>query len=583
MITEKVTEKIKSLDWLRKAIIGRNIFFQTPFGSKPLVYADYTASGRGVDFIEDYVHYILQFYANTHTEDDFTGKTMTDLLHKAEATIKKMVNAGEHGKVIFTGTGATGGITRLQQILGVYWSPATREKVNEFLNSCLEYKQEKNTQCHERLLQYIQDHKPIVFVGPYEHHSNEIMWRKTLCEVVEISLDAKGELDLHALEEEVSDPKYKNRTKIGSFSAASNVTGIRTPVYDVARILHENNALACFDFAACAPYIKIDMNHDDESFFDAIFFSPHKFVGGPASSGILVINDRIYRNDLPPTIAAGGTVRYVTKDKECYIEDIETREKPGTPGILQAIRSSMVMLLKDKVGINTIESIEEYYTRKFFDRFGENEKIVIYGPTDSKKKLGIISFNIMHKDRRLHPKFVTQLLNDLFGIQTRAGCSCAGPYGHQLLHVDDLHAKMYRCMSGIIKYEGLKPGWVRFNAHYSLSQAEFDYILDAIQFVIDYGYLFLALYEFDIKSGAWSHVNPDFENFELDFDYNAIKKKKQMAKSEIDENKVFSKNMNQAEELVHKLKESTDEQNYVTMDDDIEQGMTFYVINMKQM
>jgi len=269
--------QIGKLDWLRKSIIGRNMPFETPFGTKPLVYADYTASGRAVDFIEKYLQYILQFYANTHTEDDFTGKTMSHLLHEAEKNIKAMINAGEHGKVIFTGTGATAGITRLQQILGVYWSPATREKVHEFLDSCLDHQKEKNTQCHERLLDYIDQHKPIVFVGPYEHHSNEIMWRHTICDVVEIPLNNEGYLDLDELERTLSDSCWDERMKIGSFSAASNVSGVKTPVYEVARILHRHNALACFDFAACAPYVEIDMNRDEASRFDAIFSIESRF------------------------------------------------------------------------------------------------------------------------------------------------------------------------------------------------------------------------------------------------------------------------------------------------------------------
>lgn len=556
--------------------------FETPFGTKPLVYADYTASGRAVDFIEEYLQYILQFYANTHTEDDFTGKTMSRLLHKAEKNIKAMVNAGEHGKVIFTGTGATAGITRLQQILGVYWSPATREKVHEFLDSCLDHQKEKNTQCHERLLDFIEQNKPIVFVGPYEHHSNEIMWRQTLCEVIEIPLNADEELDLKALKKHLEDPKYKTRKKIGSFSATSNVTGIKTPVYEVARILHEHDALACFDFAACAPYIEIDMNRDKESYFDAIFFSPHKFLGGPASSGILIINERIYRKDLPPTIAAGGTVKFVSYDKECYIEDIETREKPGTPGIIQAIKSSLVMLLKDKVGTQNIECIEEYYVKSFFENFGHDERMNIYGPTDPAKKIGIIAFNIKHKDRLLHPKFVTQLLNDLFGIQTRAGCSCAGPYGHQLLHIDMLHSKMYRCMTGIIKYEGIKPGWVRFNAHYSLSLVEFNYILKAIKLIVEYGHLFLPLYEFDIKTGEWSHFNANPNPLDIEFNFDSILEKKPVLEMSIPENEWYNSNLMHAETIIEKLRSSSRDIEYIKWDDDIEEGMTFYVVNIKK-
>jgi len=577
----KISDQINNLEWLRKSIIGRNMSFETPFGTKPLVYADYTASGRAVDFIEDYLRYILNFYANTHTEDGFAGRTMTRLLHEAERNIKKLVNAGEHGKVMFTGTGATGGITRLQQILGVYWSPATKERIKTFLDSCINFNQGSHVECHDRLMQYIEHNKPIIFVGPYEHHSNEIMWRQTLCEVVEIPLNQNGELDLGELDRQLSEIDDNSRQKIGSFSAASNVTGIKTPVYEVAKILHKHNAFACFDFAACAPYIEIDMNKNNECFFDAIFFSPHKFLGGPASSGLLIINERIYRKDLPPTIAAGGTVRFVTFDKECYFEDIETREKPGTPGIIQAIKSSLVMQLKDRIGIDNIQSIEEYYVRSFEETFEHDDRIIVYGIKDPSKRIGIIAFNIKHNDRLLHPRFVTQLLSDLFGIQTRAGCSCAGPYGHRLLHLDEFTSKMYKCFVGVAKYEGIKPGWVRFNAHYSLSLEEFTYITSSIKLLVEYGHLFLPLYIFDIKTGEWAHIKANDVDFKIDLEFDSMFEKNIVEKEERQSGELFNEQLHQVEALIEELKKSYNDVEYITWEEDIEKSITFYVVNAK--
>lgn len=495
---------IKQLDWLREDIIGRNICFETPFGVKPLVYADYTASGRGLRSIENFVQRILQYYANTHTEDDFTGKTMSALLHEAEKYVKDAVNAGPKGKVIFTGSGTTGGITKLQQILGVYWPPATRERVNDFLKSCLNRDPGKDD-CNLALRNYMETNKPMVFVGPYEHHSNEIMWRHTLCDVVEIPLAEDSGLDFQVLEETVSDPRYANRLKIGSFSAASNVSGLKTDIYKVARILHKHGALACFDFAACAPYVEIDMNRDAESYFDAIFFSPHKFLGGPGSSGILVINEDIYPKKLPPTVAAGGTVLYVSPVKEEFIQDIETREKPGTPGILQDIRIALAMQVKDLVGQDRIDRIEAYYYHKFMEHFQNIPNIVFYGPTELERKIPIIPFNIVHKDKVLHPKFVTRLLNDLFGIQSRAGCSCAGPYGHYLMKIDQSFSDFYRCMITNLGYSGIKPGWVRVNLHYSMDPVEFDYLVKAISFICRWGHRFVPLYTLDMGTGEWHH------------------------------------------------------------------------------
>lgn len=510
MDAKHCTELNERLAWLREDIIGRHIHIGTPFGEKPLVYADYTASGRGLKSVERYMQHILQYYANTHTEDDFTGKTMTQLLHEAERVIKRCVNAGDKGKIIFTESGTTGGITKLMAILGVYWPPATRERVNAILRSCL-IRNPEGQECNAALFGYMHRSKPIVFVGPYEHHSNEIMWRQTLCEIVEIPLGKDQEFDLEALERIVSDPAYSDRLKIGSFSAASNVTGLKTPVYDVARILHRHKALACFDFAACAPYVQIDMNRDEQSYFDAIFLSPHKFLGGPGTSGILVFNRDIYPADLPPTVSAGGTVDYVSPMKEEYVRDIEGREKPGTPGIMQALRIALAFQLKEKVGLDTIDTLEKHFYERFMNKLQDHPGIMFYGPQATAKKVPIVPFNIIFKDKVLHPKFVTRLLNDLFGIQSRAGCSCAGPYGHYLMHIPQKVSDYYRCLITNAGYTGIKPGWVRLNLHYSMTTAEVDYLAEAVKFVAEHGHKFLSRYEFNIKTGEWAYMGFDPE------------------------------------------------------------------------
>ncbi|MCF7792394.1 MAG: aminotransferase class V-fold PLP-dependent enzyme [Candidatus Cloacimonetes bacterium] len=573
----KAKELIKNLEWLRKDIIGRNKMFETPFGEKPLVYADYTASGRCLYSIENYMMHIMQYYANTHTEDDFTGKTMTELLHDAEKNIKKLVNAGKHGKIIFTESGTTGGITRLQQILGVYWPPATREKINLFLNSCLE-RDSSRTGCNKELKDFIKNHKPIVFVGPYEHHSNEIMWRQTLCDVVEVPMNENEEIDLDALEKMVSDPQYDHRPKIGSFSAASNVSGLKTPVYEVAKILHRNGAIACFDFAACAPYIEIDMNRDAESYFDAIYLSPHKFLGGPGSSGILIFNENIYPKQLPPTVAAGGTVDYVSPEGEEYIHDIETREKPGTPGILQAIKTSLAFQVKEKVGLEAIEKIENYYYSNFKKAFECEDKILFYGPQEVEKKVPIIPFNIVHGDRILHSKFVTRLLNDLFGIQTRAGCSCAGPYGHKLMHIEMQTSNYYRCMITNVGYSGIKPGWVRLNLHYALSEDEFEYIIEAIKFAVKYAHRFIPQYVFDMKAGDWKHMaaGDDEKPIELDIE-KVFEAKKFKQKEPNDIEKIYKKNIRKAIEMAEIL---PDEFEKVKFEPELEELIFFHVKNI---
>ncbi len=487
-----------SIESIRNEIIGNNLVFETPFGKRHLLYVDYTASGRGVQSIENKLQNILRSYANTHTEDDFSGKYLTTLVHQAEERIKTLVNAGDQGRIITVGSGATGALKRLQEIIGVYVPPFTKERVYSAIEKCSPNKADE-------IFSQLKDCRPVVFIGPYEHHSNELMWREAFVEVVVIGLDKNGMIDLKDLQQKLTDPKYKQRQKIGSFSAGSNVTGVLTNVYDIARICHQNNALVFFDFAAVAPYVNIDMNKDNDAYFDAIFFSPHKFLGGPGACGILIFNEKIYRKDLPPTTAGGGTVVYVGFTHHDFDTDIETREKAGTPPILQIIKAALVLDLKEHIGVNVIEEIEKKYTDFFINKLKKIESIVLLGNISNENRLPIISFNIIHNDKILHPKFVSRLMNDLFGIQSRAGCSCAGPYGHILLDISLDTSLKYRDL--ILKgMEGMKPGWVRINIHFTLSLNDIKYIIKVINFIAKYGYLFLKTYELDMQSGEWRFI-----------------------------------------------------------------------------
>lgn len=480
---------------LRRGIIGRDLVFHTPFGRRLLFYADYTASGRGFEPIERELSNIERSYANTHTEDDYTGKYLTGLFHAAERRIKALVNAGPHGRVFPVGSGSTGALKKLQEILGVYIPPATRERVWAACSGDPERARAWEASFNAA--------RPVVFIGPYEHHTNELMWREALTEVVVVKLAADGRMDLADLETKVGDPRYRDRVRLASFSAGSNITGVRTPVYDVARICRRHGALVFFDFAAVAPYVEIDMNKDPDAAFDAIFFSPHKFLGGPGSCGLLVINERIYRSDLPPTAAGGGTVVYVGHQYHDFSPDIETRETAGTPPILQTIKAALAMELKERVGVRNILRIESRLLGDFLARVRRIPGIRLVGPYGLEDLTPIVSFNIAHKDRILHPKFVTKLLNDLFGIQSRAGCSCAGPYGHDLLGIDDATSLRFRkvVLSGL---QGIKPGWVRINLHYTFTERDIDFLVRTIEFAARCGHLFLRRYSFDFTTGEWS-------------------------------------------------------------------------------
>ncbi len=542
-------------EFLREQIVGGDSTIKTPFGERLMVYSDYTASGRCLLFVENYLQSLQRNYANTHTEDDITGRSMTQLLHEAETVIKAAVNAGPDGRIIAVGTGASGAIDKLQQILGIACPPATHRLMTKSLEGFFGPAQ------FRAFGDYLSGKQPVVFTGPYEHHSNEISWREGLATVVAIELADDGGVDLLQLEQELQKPEYQNRLRIGTFSAASNVTGIRTPVHEIARMLHRYDAIACFDYAACAPYVEINMNPpvtpEGDGSLDAIFVSPHKFLGGPGSSGILVFNKRIYDESLAPSVAAGGTVDYVSPENHDFIRDIEEREKAGTPGVLQTMKAAMAFKVKEQVSVELIEARELELLTRAMERWQQSPRIDILGNPDPARRVGIVSFNIKGTDGRyLHPKYLTAVLNDLFGIQSRAGCSCAGPYGHRLLDIDHEHSERYR--SWISKgYVGLKPGWCRISFHYCMDDAEAEFLIAAIEFLAAYGQCFLPLYHFDLMSGSWTHKDGDSLDetlcLESAIDANTCCK---TARSMEDRQLLYNRYLGEARKLADKLCES---------------------------
>ncbi len=491
------------LNFLREQTIGIDSWFDTPYGRRLLTYADYTASGRGLHFVEEHIKNHMVLYANTHTEDDITGRQMSAIMHDAEKVIKSCVNANEDNCIISIGSGATGAIYRLQQILGIALPAQSYENIYRVLE------EKFDKQGVEAFEQGVSETSPVVFIGPYEHHSNEVSWRSGMATVVTVRLTENGEIDLAHLEELLKAPQYKNRLRIGSFSAASNVTGMRSDVKGITKLLHKYDALACFDYAASGPYDPIDMNPGAEDgidlSLDAVFVSPHKFIGGPGSAGTLIFNKRLYKTHLCPAIAGGGTVSYVNEEDQDFFDDIEERENAGTPGILQVLRTAAAFAIKRDVGEQNIHDIEERYIRQAFDQWSKNDNIEILGNPNPEKRVAIISFNVKSPDGKyLHPKFVTAFINDMFGIQTRAGCACAGPYGHRLLGIGMDQSHQYR--DAIAKgWSGVKPGWCRLGFHFTMEPEEVQYMIDVVDFVANHGHLFMTDYHFDLKSGLWSH------------------------------------------------------------------------------
>jgi selenocysteine lyase/cysteine desulfurase len=472
---------------VRESVIGKDTAVQTPFGLRRVTYADYTASGRSLSFIEDFIRVqVLPLYANTHTETSGTGLQTTRFREEARETIRRSVGANrdEHA-VIFAGSGSTGAVDRLIGLLGIRIPPSLDEIYG--LAGIIP-----------------EDERPVVFVGPYEHHSNELPWRETIADVIEIKEDADGHIDLVELESRLIE--HRNRPlRIGSFSAASNVTGIISDTSAISRLLHEHGALSFWDFAASAPYVAIDMASSDEGnidYKDAVFVSPHKLIGGPGTPGVLVVRRDLLRNEVP-VVPGGGTVQYVSPDHHSYIHDAEHREEGGTPAIIESIRAGLVFRLKESVGVDTIRRLEHGFIRRAIESWSTNRNIEILG-NPSADRLSIVSFVIRHGARTLHHNFVVALLNDLFGIQARGGCSCAGPYGHRLLGIDlETSSRFEKAIA--TGCEVIKPGWVRVNFNYFIDESEFSYILEAVHLIADQGWRLLPLYRYEPETALWQH------------------------------------------------------------------------------
>jgi selenocysteine lyase/cysteine desulfurase len=466
---------------LRRAEIGRRTIVTTPFGRRLVTYADQTATGRALDFVERAVAAVRPLYANTHTSISTTGRVMTRLREEARRTIGRAVNASAEDVVLFTGSGATAAVNKLVGLLGL--------RIDEPL--------ERRYRLSERIPPA---QRPVVLMSPYEHHSNELPWLESVAEVVEVALGGDGRLDLADLDAKAR-ALAGRELKIGAFSAASNVTGALTDVRAVARLLHAHGFLACADYAAAGPYVPIDMHPPDPAErLDALFISTHKFLGGSEGSGVLVAHRDLFRTRVPER-PGGGTVDYVAafgKVAVDYTRHLAEREEGGTPDILGDIRAGLAFQVKEAAGPDRILAHDLRLGAMAVERLARHPRIRLYGPAGP--RLPILSFNI----EGLHHDLVSVLLDHLFGIQNRAGCGCAGPYGHRLLGVGPERSALHRqaIAAGLL---ALKPGWVRLSLPWHATPGEVEFLLRAVELLADHGESFVPLYRLGWRDGVWHH------------------------------------------------------------------------------
>ena len=492
-----MTDLERHFEQFRKNIIGINTEIETPYGRKKLVYADWIASGRLYRPIEEKLtDEIGVMVGNTHSESSATGMAMTNAYQAAHRLVKKHVNAGEDDVLLFTGSGMTSAIAKLQRILGL--------KIPE---QAIHYCAFSKDVMYDKCKDIPNSNRPVVFITHTEHHSNHTSWFETLADVVVLDPDPELLVNPDYLRKEIT--KYKDRPLlIGSFSGCSNVTGYFPPFRELARVMHENNGYCFVDFAASAPYVDIDMHPEDPmEHLDAVFFSPHKFLGGPGSAGVLIFSKKLYKNYIPDT-PGGGTVKWTNRwGGYSYISDIEVKEDGGTPGFLQGIKAALAISLKEKMDTAKMHLRECELTRMAFTLFKEIDGLHILAENIT-ERLGVFSFHV----DKIHHNLLTRILNDRFGIQVRGGCSCAGTYGHFLLDVD---FQLSQEITEMIETGDLsmKPGWVRLSLHPTMRDEELHFIADSIRAVVENFDKWGRDYTYDPHTNEFRHrLDPENKN-----------------------------------------------------------------------
>ncbi len=494
---------------IERNVIGRNVQFESPYGTQHVLYADWVASARMYEPIEKKIReFVLPFVANTHTESNVTGTAMTRAYNESKKIIKAHVNAHATDHLIFCGSGMTAAIAKLQRILGL----KVPERFHSYLESNSKEKSYRKITKRSKVLNkkysFKEHHKPIVFVTHMEHHSNHTSWLETIADVEIIKHNENGEVCLDHFQQLLE--LYQDRTfKIASVTACSNVTGIESPYQEIAKMIHQYDGVCFADFAASAPYVDIDMHPDEEgAHLDAIFFSPHKFLGGPGTPGVLIFNEALYNNKCPD-IPGGGTVSFTSPwYKHDYITDIEVREDGGTPPFIQGIRAAMAIRLKESMTVKRIKERKNQLLQLFFDQF-EGVEDIHFLANNKRDRHGIVSFYVQD----LHYNLLTKVLNDRYGIQVRGGCACAGTYGHILFDLDINSSNRMR--EYILKGDNTyKLGFVRVSLHPTLSNDQCLYIAESIKDIINDKEFWKTEYVYDNAHNEYYHAKQSISTTE---------------------------------------------------------------------
>lgn len=468
-----------TLALLRAGLIGEGAMIPGPFGAHRLLYADYVASGRPLRQVEDFIAtHVLPYYANSHTEASFCGAYMTRMRAHARGEIARLCGADARFSVVFTGSGATAGINRLVHLLGVAQDGADTGRG-----------------------------RPVVFLGPYEHHSNILPWRESGAEVIEIPEAETGGPDLAHLERALRETP-KDRLRVGAFSIASNVTGIITDADAVTALLRRHGALSVWDYAGGAPYLPIDMKAGTPWEKDAIVLSAHKFVGGPAASGVMIVRDAAVRQ-FRPTAPGGGTVRFVSPWGHEYAQSLASREEAGTPNVIGDIRAALAFMVKDAIGQDVMDARHAELRRRALSVWSRNPFLRILGTPHATAHLPFFSFQVRDPDtgQAVHQQLFTRMLSDIHGIQARGGCACAGPYAHRLMGIDQGHSETLR--AAILSGQEIdKPGWVRLNFSVLMDDGKADTLIHAVDTLARRAAAIVPLYECDTRNARF-HARPD--------------------------------------------------------------------------